>query len=156
MCIFIWVSYVHRWMECLSFLWAIPDVMSIYIHTYIHAYIYIYIYIIYTLFPMSLHMYTVPELTGCTSFIPHFFGVGHPSQPNPHGAILQVLVEMSHSHEDVSEDTTVIHTEGALDAGSEAGHRNTALPGRHTHKEWHGVTPSFHTHAHTHTSSLQT
>ena len=130
----------------------------VYIHTYIHTciYIYIYIYIIYTLFPMSLHMYTVPELTGCTSFIPHFFGVGHPSQPNPHGAILQVLVEMSHSHEDVYEDTTVIHTEGALDAGSEAGHRNTALPGRHTHKEWHGVTPSFHTHAHTHTSSLQT
>ena len=143
MCIFIWVSYVHRWMECLSFLWAIPDVMSTYIR--------IYILYIYTLFPMSLHMYTVPELTGCTSFIPHVFGVGHPSQPNPHGAILQVLVEMSHSHEDVYEDTTVIHTEGALDAGSEAGHRNTALPGRRTHKEWHGVTPSFHTHAHTRT-----
>ena len=44
MCIFIWVSYVHRWMECLSFLWAIPDVMSTYI----------YIYYIYTHYSLCL------------------------------------------------------------------------------------------------------
>ena len=65
----------------------------------------------------------------------HWLHIIHPtifwcwpaSQLNPHGAILQVLVEMSHSHEDVYEDTTAIHAEGALDAGSEAGHRNNGL-----------------------------
>lgn len=45
----------------------------------------------------------------------------HPDMPDDAAMTMYyVLVEMSHSHEDVYEDTTVIHTEGALDAGSEA------------------------------------
>ena len=39
----------------------------------------------------------------------------------------EVLVEMSHAHEDVYEDKTEIRAEGALDAGSEAGHSLVAF-----------------------------
>jgi predicted oxidoreductase len=54
------------------------------------------------------------------SFYTHKSTVGKPYTATQI-PILQVLVDLSHAHEDIFEDTTEIRAEGALDADSEAG-----------------------------------